>query len=242
MSALLSISCVAGCSSFGSSAAFQREGTEYETVKTTPNRDPEKAKELSTAALGMMRSCDWQAAEKLLRASLEADPTFGTAHNNLGRVYFELGQYYLAAWEFEYAISTMPNRPEPYVNLGLVYEKVGRLDEAIGQYQIAHDLDAIDPQPVGNLARVLLKQDPADPYAMELLRELVLLDTRPRWVDWARERLALHTSVAAEVSNAEGSSLIQPEAASPPFPAAKAEELPLPLNSPEGWTSESLIE
>ena len=43
-------------------------------------------------------------AEKLLKQALTADIGYGPAHNNLGKVYYHRQNFYLAAWEFEYAI------------------------------------------------------------------------------------------------------------------------------------------
>jgi hypothetical protein len=51
----------------------------------------------------------------------------------------------------------------------------------------------VDPRSaiaLGNLVRVRVKQD-SDPVEIQsMLRDLVLMDTRPDWVDWAQELLA----------------------------------------------------
>ena len=88
-----------------------------------------------------------------VRSALEADVTFGPAHNNLGRVYYHQGQLYLDAWEFQYAIKLMPYQPEPKSNLGLVLEAANKLDEAIKNYDEAMNLEPENPQFLGNDAR-----------------------------------------------------------------------------------------
>ena len=113
----------------------------------------------------------------------------GPAHNNLGKVYFRQGKMYLAAWEFQYAMKLMPNQPEPPNNLGLVFEAAGKLDDAAESYgkAVAREPDNIDA--LGNLARAPRRGD-KDAEVRDLLNELVLKDTRPEWVAWARDRLA----------------------------------------------------
>jgi len=180
-----------GCNSLTHRKARRSKNAAYETVSAAPNRLPLMAQSLTNDAIDLICKCDWCPAQELLRQALAADVSYGPAHNALGKVYYAQHKYYLAAWEFEYAIMSMPERAEPYNNLGLVYEAVGRTEEAIEQYQSAYNMNPQDPNAIGNLARTLLRQDPDDEVAMELLRELTYYDTRPNWVYWASERLGL---------------------------------------------------
>ena len=117
---------------------------------------------------------------------------YGPAHNNLGRIYYEQGKYYLAAWEFEYAIQDKcPTGPSPTTTLGMVYEAVDRIDQAIEQYQKAHRMAPQNPEFLGNLARATLKKDEHSPDARDLLSDLLVYDSRPNWTRWARETLAV---------------------------------------------------
>lgn len=179
---------VASC---GCSAVFHSPGPKYTTVVADPHRDEATAiaKTEHAAKLFDKGKCD--KAEEALQEALVADVMYGPAHNNLGRIYYEQGKYYLAAWEFEYAIKTMPDRPEPYNNLGMVYEAVDRTDQAIEQYQKAHRMAPQNPEFLGNLARATLKKDEHSPEAHDLLSDLLLYDTRPHWTRWARETLAV---------------------------------------------------
>lgn len=96
----------------------------------------------------------------------------------------------MAAWEFQYTIKLLPNQPEPYNNLGLVYEADGKLPEAADSYRKAMELAEEDPQYIVNLARVLLRQDQKTAEVRQLLQKLIEHDTRPQWVQWAREQLS----------------------------------------------------
>ncbi|HET6430537.1 MAG TPA: hypothetical protein VFJ30_19165, partial [Phycisphaerae bacterium] len=43
---------------------------------------------------------------------------------------------------------------------------------------------------IANLARTNLRLGHRDPETAELLRQLILKDTRPEWTDWARAELS----------------------------------------------------
>jgi Tfp pilus assembly protein PilF len=88
----------------------------YETVKVNPRRDTEAARLLNQNGVEALAKGKFDKAEKFFKDSLAKDVDFGPAHNNLGRLYFDQGKNYLAAWEFEYAIKVMPKRGEPYNN------------------------------------------------------------------------------------------------------------------------------
>ncbi len=162
---------------------------EYETVRGMPNRDTEAARKLNQEALKLIREQGYNEAEPKLKQALTADVTFGPAHNNLGKVYFHQERYYLAAWEFQYAIKLMPNRPEPRNNLGLVMEAVGKLDEAVQTYTEALHLQPDNPQLLGNLCRARVRRGDRDDQTRQLLSDLLLRETRPEWAAWAREKL-----------------------------------------------------
>jgi Tfp pilus assembly protein PilF len=186
---------LAGC-------AANREATTrpYQTVAADPHRDVERARDLNEQALKFLEAGKTAEAERKLKSALEADVTFGPAHNNLGRVYQGQGKFYLAAWEYQYAAQLMPERPEPKNNLGLVLESVGKLDEAIRSYHEAADLGPDDPRYLGNLARARVRHGDRGEDVRDLLARLVERETRPEWRQWAQQRLALfdHGKVAGQ--------------------------------------------
>ena len=163
---------------------------EYQTVNDAPGRDAATAEQHHARATLLIEKGDWPGAEAALKAALAADVMYGPAHNNLGKVYFHQGKLYLAAWEFQYAAKLMPNQPEPKNNLGLVFESAGKLDDAVTSYDEAMRIAPDNPQFIGNLARARMRRGDRDDSVRELLSALVLRETRPDWVAWARTRLA----------------------------------------------------
>src|SRR5262245_14166428 len=164
---------------------------DYRTIAADPHHDMERARVETERAIKLMEKCKWHDAELALQQALIADVTYGPAHNNLGHLYFSQGNYYLAAWEFEYASRLMPERPEPQNNLGLLYEEVGKIDEAVGFFEAALEIQPQNPNVIGNLARARLRRGDRASEVHSLLLDLQLYDTRPDWIEWAKETLAL---------------------------------------------------
>ena len=164
---------------------------EYQTVAADPRRDTQTARQHNAAAVERIRAGDLDAAEAELKAALAADMFYGPAHNNLGIVHDRRKEYYLAAWEFQYAVRLMPNRAEPRSNLGEVFETVGKLEDAEKMYEEALKIEPDRPEVIGNLARLHVRTDRNDERTRQLLSEVVTKDTRPQWTSWARERLAV---------------------------------------------------
>ena len=175
----------------------------YQTVQASPHRDTDSALAETNRAEGLLIEGEFDQAEQALQMALIADVSYGPAHNNLGNLYFSQGNYYLAAWEFEYATRLMPERPEPLNNLGLVYENTGKLDEAINFFEMAHDLQPDVAQYLGNLVRGRLRRGDRDEETQQLLSDLVSRETRPEWSCWAQEELALfpHSSGTVPAAN-----------------------------------------
>jgi len=206
--------------------------SKYETLTVDPRHNTKEARVKSERAVELMEKGHLDKAAKLLQDALVADVTYAPAHNNLGSLYLQRGEYYLAAWEFEYAIKLMRDRPEPYNNLGMVYEAVGRYEDAVRNYELACRSDPRSAEYLGNLARAQVRRgDPPD-MVRPLLEQLIFLDTRHDWVGWAREYIALHnptdTPALTDPSGNPGRSTL-PEIVPPPAgPPPTAEQLPPP--------------
>jgi tetratricopeptide (TPR) repeat protein len=170
----------------------------YETIKVNPKRNPDAAAKLNRQGTEALAKGTHEKAESLFKDALIQDVDYGPAHNNLGRLYFDQGKNYLAAWEFEYATKVMPSRAEPYNNLGMVMERVGKMEQALEAYETAYTLCPNHPEIVGNLARACWCHDPGSPRVRELLEQLVFVDCRPEWVSWAKEQIACGKITAGE--------------------------------------------
>ena len=171
----------AGCASRVASTARPS----YETIAPSPDRDRDAAAKAHADALKLIEKDRWPEAEAMLKRALSLDVMNGPAHNSLGHVYFHDGDYYQAAWEFQYASKLMPNRPEPRNNLGLVFEATGKLDEAIDSYEKAVEIEPDNPQFIGNEARARVRRGDARSVVRPLLTKLIAVDTRPPWRDWS---------------------------------------------------------
>jgi len=190
LSLLITASVICGCQLRG-----RHVERSYETVAKDPRRDEAVARKEATKGKALLAEGDLADAEKAFKAALAADLFYGPAHNNLGIVYYEQKRFYLAAWEFEYAAKLMPGKPQPKNNLGMVFEAVGRLDDAAAHYGQAVAAAPDNPEYIGNLVRCRVRQNKRDAETRRLLEELVLKDTRPEWVHWARrELLAMPTA------------------------------------------------
>jgi Flp pilus assembly protein TadD len=185
---------VVGCAGVGCAShqkAEKPKDNTYETVAAGEERgDAAKAEQHNAKAVGMLERGDYASAETELKTALAADVMYGPAHNNLGKVYFHQDKFYLAAWEFQYAMKLMPNTPEPRNNLGRGYESAGKLDDAVASYDEAMRLEPDNVQFIGNLARARVRRGDRDDDVRELLGKLVMRETRPDWADWARGELA----------------------------------------------------
>lgn len=167
---------IQGCGGASSHRVDQRE------------RDVQLARQYVLEGIEAYRAEDYDAAQAALENAVEADAFSGIAHNNLGLAYYQQGKLYLAARQFQLAAKLLPYNPEPINNLGLVLESAGRLDESADQFEQALSLQPDNPQFIGNLARARLRQGDRGQQTLELIDELVLKDTRPDWLDWARRQ------------------------------------------------------
>ena len=174
-----------------SGCALQRqENAPYETIQIEPNRDIELARDLTAQAILEIESGHLSRAEDLLQEALVADVQYGPAHNNLGRIYFEQGQLYLAAWEFEYSSKLMPGRFEPLLNLGIVMESIDRIEDAVHYYNQAYEISPLHAPTISALARARVRSGEKSGELRQLLDDVVLRDDRDEWRTWAQEHLA----------------------------------------------------
>jgi tetratricopeptide (TPR) repeat protein len=75
-------------------------------------------------------SPDRREAARLLKKALELDPKFPEAHFELGKIYFDDGNYQLAIGAYERAVSFRPTFAEAYYRLSRAYAMVGNQKKA----------------------------------------------------------------------------------------------------------------
>jgi len=164
-------------------------------------------------------------AEAAFQQAITQDENFGPAYNNLGLLHFQRRQFYAAANNFQRAADLMPDRPEPYNNLGLTLETAAKPQEAIALYQSAVERAPDNPEYLGNLLRARLHNGEPVPALREGFQKLLLLETRPEWVHWAEENVALFDPLLASSAKPTTSTAPEsPEVIPTPIPG---DDLPL---------------
>ncbi len=196
--------CIASTIWISGCAHFQWRRATSETIHAG-GADLAQAQRKFDKAIAKLDACQFDRAEEMLREVLVLDPRFGPARIALGRIYFDQKKFYLASWEFQEAATLMPNRPEPQNNLGLVMESVGRLDEAITYYETAYSLDPTNPEYLGNLLRARVRNGEPVVSLEPMINDLILIDHRAAWVDWAKSLSALDRTNYLPTSTLGGS-------------------------------------
>lgn len=173
---------VAGCAVFNPNEQIIR-------VRTA--RNPAEAARLTLVGIKALDNGEPERAKAKFFAAIDADGTYGPAHNNLGLLHFDCGDLYQAVLEFEQAMDLMPQDPVAYYNLGLTLEAAGRTFEAMDLYSQAVEMDPNNPHFLGNLVRLRVRLGEDDPMLITELQDLILIETRPEWRRWADRQLAL---------------------------------------------------
>jgi len=94
-------------------------------------------------------------AEQICRHIVARQPKHAEAHNNLGNLLAEKGQFDEAITTYRQAIALVPNYAEAHSNLGNALTKQGQLDEALAAYRRAIALNPNLPDAQSNLGAVL---------------------------------------------------------------------------------------
>lgn len=184
LSCALLLASAAGCS-----RSRGQDAGNADAPLATASPNTEAARRKNAEAVDLIGRRKYDEAERVLKEALNADLASGPAHNSLGNVYFHQGKLYDAAGEFQLAAKLMPYQPEPRNNLGLVFERRDKWDNAVAWYERAVALEPGNPVLIGNLARAKLRRGDRGDDVRALLADLVSKDSRPEWVEWAKERL-----------------------------------------------------
>jgi Tfp pilus assembly protein PilF len=172
----------------------------HEIAKVSGLADSGRAMALENQGVKLLSEGKLAEAKQAFQEAIDVDRGCGPADNNQGQVYLKQQQMYQAAWEFEYAGKLMPTRPEPENNLALVYERTGKLELAITHYNKALALAPGNGEILGNLVRARIRHGDRDQSLKDQLGQLVLHETRPEWLAWAKEKLAVIGGLRADPS------------------------------------------
>ena len=101
------------------------------------------------------------------------------------------------------ATERMPTNPEPVYNLGLTLERAERFSDSLQLYETATAMSPDNPTYLGNLIRVHLKLGTPVELLTAEIQQLLLLETRPDWRQWATD--LLNYDVVAAYSKSDNS-------------------------------------
>jgi protein O-mannosyl-transferase len=102
-----------------------------------------------------------QEAKTLLEKAIQLKPDYADAHNNLGRLYDNLGNLSKAIRHFQLSIQYQ-DTPSAHRYLGNTLEKAGRIEDAIQEYENALKLDKYSLPAYNNLALAYKKINKRD--------------------------------------------------------------------------------
>ncbi|MGB7344302.1 MAG: tetratricopeptide repeat protein [Pirellulaceae bacterium] len=176
----------AGCSSLHKS-----DNSDVVHVKSTTHHLLPESQTAFRLGLKHYHSQRFDLAAKAFRKAIELDGANGRAHNNLGLIYFDQHRLASAASHFDSAAALLPDEPSPLNNLGLALEQGGRTDEALEYFELAAQMDPNNPLYVGNLVRARVRMGDESDHTYALLQQLVMIEHRPEWRRWARDKLNL---------------------------------------------------
>ena len=160
-------------------------------IRVSTSRNSAEAARLTLVGIKALDNGEVDRAGDKFLSAIEADDTYGPAHNSLGLMHFEDGDLFQAVLEFERAMELMPQDPDVYYNLGLTLETAGKVFEAMDLYLQATEMDPTNPLYLGNLVRLRIRLGEDDPSLITQLQDLILIETRPDWRRWADQQLAL---------------------------------------------------
>jgi len=160
-------------------------------IRVETSRNSAKAQRLTLAGVKAMNTGHVDYAFDKFMEAIAADESYGPAHNNLGLLHYDQGELYDAVLSFERATELMPGDPIVFYNLGLTLEAAGRVHEAMDLYWQAVEMDPTNPNFLGNLVRLRVRLGENSPEVVAQLQDLILIETRPDWRQWADRQLAL---------------------------------------------------
>jgi protein O-mannosyl-transferase len=112
---------------------------------------------LALFTLTWKQSWMYQDVETLWRTTLARNSEAWLAHNNLGNLLVQKGQFDEAFTHFQRARALNPNAPEVHNNLGNRLRHLGRLNESMAEFEEALRLDPNYAEAHNNLGNTLLR-------------------------------------------------------------------------------------
>jgi len=147
-------------------------------MQRTPTTDC-RALELNNQAADLLDNGQPDSAIFRLEVALRIDPGYADAYNNLGRAFYQRGEFATAIEFSQKALAQQTHNPIFHYNLGLAYERSERYAEAVAAYQAALAIEPLYIEALNNLGFTLLLMDNLVEAQIMLEKGLALTDTVP---------------------------------------------------------------
>ncbi len=168
-------------------------------------------------ALALQKDGDYDGALNLLQKSIETDPGYASAYNDIGIIYESLGFSEQAEAAYLEASRLSPELPGPYSNLALFYEGQDRQIEAI-DYWLKRSKTGSEDDPWKKRAQdrfnQLIAEHPEvqDKYIAEesrLLIESIAEEKRLKKIEEEKQSQAFYLSARKHYKNADYAKAIE---------------------------------
>ncbi len=169
------LSAVGGC--FGMKSA--------DSAMTGASFEKQQAEARILNAKAVEKSGDLPRQRELLEDALTKDELLGEAHNNLGIVLYEQGNYYKAACRFQRASDLLAGSPTPLVNLAILHAELGQWDRALPYARGARERDSHHVWALTILAICLIENENRTEELDGVLRQLAIRTTEESIRKWA---------------------------------------------------------
>lgn len=175
------------------------------------NEFQKQARDYRQEGLRLQKDGDYEGALNLLQKSIEMDPGYASAHNDIGIIYESLGFPEQAEASYLEAARLSPELPGPYSNLALFYESQDRQKEAI-DYWAKRAKTGAEDDPWKKRAQdrfnELLAQNPEiqEKYVAEesrLLIDAVAQEKRAKKIEEEKQSQELYLSSRKHYKNAD---------------------------------------
>ena len=170
-----------------------------------------QARDYRQEALSLQKDGDYEGALNLLQKSIETDPGYASAHNDIGIIYESLGFLEQAEASYLEAARLSPELPGPYSNLALFYESQNRQEEAIGSWskraQVGSDDDPWKKRAQDRFNQLIAEHpEIQDKYVAEESRRLidaVAEEKRQKKIEEEKESREFYLSSRKHYKNAD---------------------------------------
>ena len=175
------------------------------------NEFQKQARDYRQEALRLQKDGDYEGALNFLQKSIEMDPGYASAHNDIGIIYESLGFPEQAEASYLEAARLSPELPGPYSNLALFYESQNRQKEAI-DYWVKRAKTGAEDDPWKKRAQdrfnelIALHPEIQDKYIAEesrLLIDAVAEEKRLKKIEEEKKSQELYLSARKLYKNAD---------------------------------------